>query len=191
MLRRTVTTLRKPAKTYRSPTERNEAVNWGRWLCCEVCGFNGDRDYCASLNIARLGVGYLLPMQTVGKARPCSITDPRVKPVSYTGAGSVLRLPLRGCDSFAPKTCKRSKSSNRINILLTTDSSMRGAIPLPSSERRNSILPTVATGPQSVKREKTGQRYKLDGTNAPSKLLWIAQANLCITRRNGKQAKAS
>ena len=75
----------KPAKTYRSPTDRNEAVKWGRWLCCEVCGFNGDRDYCASLNIARLGVAYLVQMQTVGKARPCSITDPRVKPVSYTG----------------------------------------------------------------------------------------------------------
>ena len=86
----------KPAKTYRSPTERNEAVTWGRWLCCEVCGFNGDRDYCASLNIARLGVAYLVQMKLLGKARPCSITDPRVKPVSYTGAGSVLLLPPTG-----------------------------------------------------------------------------------------------
>jgi putative transposase len=86
----------KPAKTYRSPTDRNEAVNWGRWLCCEMCGFNGDRDYCASLNIARLGVAYFVQMQTMGKARPCSITDPRVKPVSYTGAGSVLLLPPTG-----------------------------------------------------------------------------------------------
>jgi putative transposase len=86
----------KPAKTYRSPTDRNEAVKWGRWLWCEACGFNGDRDYCASLNIARLGVASLVQMQTVGKARPCSITDPRVKPVSYTGAGSVLLLPPTG-----------------------------------------------------------------------------------------------
>src|SRR5260370_36503703 len=69
-----------------------------------------------------------------------------VKPVSYTGAGATLLLPSQGCDSFAPKPWKRSKSSNRTNILLTTDSSMRGAIPLPLGERRNSILPSVATG---------------------------------------------
>jgi transposase len=86
----------KPAKTYRSPADRSEAVNWGRWLWCEACGFNGDRDYCASVNIARLGVAYLLQMKTLGKVRACSITDLRVKPVSYTGAGSVLLLPPIG-----------------------------------------------------------------------------------------------
>ena len=86
----------KPANTYRSPTNRSEAVNWGRWLWCESCGFNGDRDYCASVNIARLGIAYLLQLKRVGKARSCSITDPRVKPVSYTGAGSVLLLPPTG-----------------------------------------------------------------------------------------------
>lgn len=83
----------KPAHTYRSPEDRGEAVTWGRWMWCEACGFNGDRDYCASLNIARLGVTYLLQMKHTGKGRSCSITDPRVKPVSYTGAGSVLLLP--------------------------------------------------------------------------------------------------
>jgi predicted RNA-binding Zn-ribbon protein involved in translation (DUF1610 family) len=83
----------KPAKTYRSPEDRGEAVTWGRWMWCEACGFNGDRDYCASLNIARLGVTYLLQMKHTGKGRSCSITDPRVKPVSYTGAGSALLLP--------------------------------------------------------------------------------------------------
>ena len=86
----------KPAKTYRSPSDRSEAVKWGRWLWCEACGFNSDRDYCASLNIARLGIAHLLQMKTLGKARACSITDPRVKPVSYTGAGSVLLLPPTG-----------------------------------------------------------------------------------------------
>src|SRR5713226_3499697 len=86
----------KPAKTYRSPSDRGEAVKWGRWMWCESCGYNGDRDYCAWLNIARLGVAYLLQMKTLGKARPCSITDSRVKPVSYTGAGSVLLLPPIG-----------------------------------------------------------------------------------------------
>ena len=82
-----------PAKTYRSPSERKEAVKWGRWLFCDTCSYNGDRDYCASVNIARLGVAYLVQMKQTGKARSCPITDPRVKPVSYTGAGAALLLP--------------------------------------------------------------------------------------------------
>jgi putative transposase len=85
-----------PANTYRSPGERKEAVKWGRWMYCENCHYNGDRDYCASVNIARLGVAYLLQMKHTGKARSCSMTDPRVKPVSYTGAGAVLLLPPTG-----------------------------------------------------------------------------------------------
>ena len=83
----------KAARTYRSPDQRAEDVRWGRWLWCEACNFNGDRDYCASLNIARLGVAYLIQMKHLGEARPCSIVDPRVKPVSYTGTGSALLLP--------------------------------------------------------------------------------------------------
>ncbi|HEX6554566.1 MAG TPA: transposase [Ktedonobacteraceae bacterium] len=86
----------KPANTYREPSHRSEVVKWGRWMWCEACNSNGDRDYCASLNIARLGVAYLLQMKSLGKARACSITDPRVKPVSYTGAGSALLLPPTG-----------------------------------------------------------------------------------------------
>ena len=85
-----------PAKTYRSPSERTEAVKWGRWVYCDACHYNGDRDYCASVNIARLGVAYLMQMKQSGKARSCSMTDPQVKPVSYTGAGAVLLLPPTG-----------------------------------------------------------------------------------------------
>jgi putative transposase len=96
MLRRTVTTLRRPAKTYRSPSDRKEAVKWGRWMSCDACHYNGDRDYCASVNIARLGVTYPLQMKTTGKARSCSIADPLVKPASYTGTGSALLLPPTG-----------------------------------------------------------------------------------------------
>ena len=66
-----------------------------------------------------------------------------------------------------------------------------GAIPIPLGEKRNSILPSVATGHQSEKREETGQNGKLDATNTPSKLLWLAQANLCPNRRYLQQAKAS
>ena len=85
-----------PAKTYRSPSDRNEAVKWGRWMYCDTCSYTGDRDYCASVNIARLGVAYLTQMKQTGKARSCSIYDPQVKPVSYTGAGAVLLLPPTG-----------------------------------------------------------------------------------------------
>jgi putative transposase len=85
-----------PAKTYRSPSDRKEAVKWGRWMYCDTCHYNGDRDYCASVNIARLGVAYLVQMKQTGKARSCSISDPRVKPVSYTGTGAVLLLPPTG-----------------------------------------------------------------------------------------------
>jgi len=98
----------RPAHTYRSPSDRKEAVKWGRWMYCENCHSHGDRDYCASVNIARLGVAYLLQMKQTGKARSCSMTDPRVKPVSYTGAGSVLLLPPTGshaCPILSGKIC--------------------------------------------------------------------------------------
>jgi len=85
-----------PAKTYRSPSERKEAVKWGRWMYCDTCHYNGDRDYCASVNIARLGVAYLIQIKETGKGSACSISDLRVKPVSYTGTGAVLLLPPPG-----------------------------------------------------------------------------------------------
>ncbi len=85
-----------PAKTYRSPSDRKVAVKWGRWMVCDGCHYNGDRDYCASVNIARLGVAYLTQMKQTGRARSCSISDPLVKPVSYTGMGSALLLPPTG-----------------------------------------------------------------------------------------------
>ena len=72
-----------------------------------------------------------------------------------------------------------------------TDSLTMGAIPIPLGEERNSILPSVATGHQSEKREKTGLHCKLDVMNAPSKLLWLTRVNLHLNRRNGEQAKAS
>jgi putative transposase len=97
-----------PAQTYRSPSDRKEAVKWGRWMYCDACHYNGDRDYCASVNIARLGVAYLVQMKQTGKARSCSISDPRVKPVTYTGAGAVLLLPPPGshaCPILSGKMC--------------------------------------------------------------------------------------
>jgi transposase len=88
-----------PASTYRSPGayQRGEAVDdWGRWLWCAACGYNGDRDYCASLNIARLGAALLVHRQSTGVGRAFVVRDPAVKPVSYTAAGAVLLLPPPG-----------------------------------------------------------------------------------------------
>jgi len=88
----------KPAHTYRSPTEREETIKWGRWLWCgdADCGWNGDRDYAAAQNLARLGVAFLTHMQRANKAQAFTMTDPSVNPVSYTGAGAVLLLPPTG-----------------------------------------------------------------------------------------------
>ena len=86
----------KPAQTYRSPRlpHRTDPVKWGRWLICSHCAFNGDRDYCAAINIARLGVAFLIQMQTTGKAQACSVTDETsVKPVRYMPTGAVLLFP--------------------------------------------------------------------------------------------------
>ena len=88
-----------PAQTYRSSQDGRQgrdAVHWGRWLWCAACGANGDRDYCASLNIARLGVASLLHRQQTGVGRAFAVSDPAVKPVPYTVTGSVLLLPPTG-----------------------------------------------------------------------------------------------
>lgn len=78
---------------------------------------------------------------------------------------------------------KSGEEQQRKHIPLTTDSLMMGVIPIPLGEKRNSVLPLVATGHQSKKREKMGSSGQLDVTNTPSKLLWLAQANLCLNRR--------
>jgi hypothetical protein len=86
----------KPAQTYRSPRllHRNEPVKWGRWLVCSHCSYNADRDYCAAVNIARLGLAFLTQMQTTGKAKAFSVTDePSVKSVRYMPTDAVLLFP--------------------------------------------------------------------------------------------------
>ena len=100
MLRRTVTTLRKPAHTYRSPAkaDRKQALQWAPWLCCgnPKCLWNGARDYAASLNIARLGLAYLVTYHDTKRYQAYRMTDASVKPASYTGAGATLLLPSQG-----------------------------------------------------------------------------------------------
>jgi transposase len=86
----------KAAPTYRTPTERSKVVKEGRWLWCGECGYNADRDYAASLNIARLGVTYLAQMQESSTAKRYVVRDAFVKPVSYTRTGAGLLLPPPG-----------------------------------------------------------------------------------------------
>jgi hypothetical protein len=97
-----------PANTYRSPADRSKVKDWGRWLWCRECGYSADRDYAASLNIARLGVTYLAQMQATSTARRSVVRDALVKPVSYTGAGAGLLLPPPGSHArpqIAGKIC--------------------------------------------------------------------------------------
>jgi putative transposase len=85
--------------TCRSPQDAQqgrEAVDWGRWLWCASCQYNGDRDYAAAVNIARLGVAMLLYRHHTGMGRAFVLTDPEVKPTPYTDVGSALLLPPTG-----------------------------------------------------------------------------------------------
>ena len=91
-----------PAKTYLSPdpSHRKKADDWAPWLCCgnPTCGWNGARDYAASLNIARLGLAYLLTYHQTKRyeAYRMSSSSDVLKPVSYTGTGAALLLRPQG-----------------------------------------------------------------------------------------------
>ncbi len=84
------------ARTYRSPRPHHRAdpVKWGRWLWCAHCGYNADRDYCAALNIARLGIAFLTFIQRTGQGKAFSVTEiVSVKPCPYMAHGAVLLFP--------------------------------------------------------------------------------------------------
>jgi putative transposase len=79
----------KPAHTFRSP-QPGGVCEWGAWLRCESCGWNGSRDYAGALNIARLGIGYLVHQRAI------HLADPILNPVSYSGTGAALPFPPPG-----------------------------------------------------------------------------------------------
>ncbi len=89
-----------PAKTYLSPAkqDRKKASDWAPWLCCSnpACMWNGARDYAASLNIACLGMAFLVTYHDTKRYQAYRMTDASVKPASYTGAGATLLLPSQG-----------------------------------------------------------------------------------------------
>jgi len=88
----------KPAKTYLSPAlhDRKKAIDWGAWLHCTTCGWNGARDYAASLNIARLGMAFLTTYHETWRYESYRMTDSSVKPALYIRAGATLLLPSQG-----------------------------------------------------------------------------------------------
>ena len=95
-----------PAKTYASsaPADRNKAIDWGAWLCCSnpACGWNGARDYAASLNIAWLGLAFLTTYHQTKRYVSYRMTDgaSSVKPALYSRAGATLLLPSQ---RFTPR----------------------------------------------------------------------------------------
>jgi hypothetical protein len=58
--------------------------------------WNGARDYAASLNIARLGLAFLITYHDTKRYQAYRMTDASVKPASYSGAGATLLLPSQG-----------------------------------------------------------------------------------------------
>lgn len=89
-----------PARTFASPaaSDRKKASDWGPWLCCENpdCLWNGARDYAASLNIAALGMAFLVHVCQTGQYAAFRMTSKEVKPCSYSGRGGVPLLRLQG-----------------------------------------------------------------------------------------------
>jgi len=89
-----------PAKTYHSPSQedRKTAVEWGEWPCCSnpACLWNGARDYAASLNIARLGLAYLLTYHQTKRYVFYRMTSEEVNSCSYSGQEATLLLPSQG-----------------------------------------------------------------------------------------------
>lgn len=89
-----------PAKTYASsaPSDRKKAISWGPWLCCSNpdCLWNGTRDYAASLNIARLGIAFLLTYQQTKRYVSYRMTSEEVNSCSYSGQEATLLLPSHG-----------------------------------------------------------------------------------------------
>jgi putative transposase len=85
-----------PAQTYRSSRHFHlgDPVKWGRWLICAQCGYNADRDYCAALNIARVGIAFLQAIQVSGKGKAFSVSEiGSLKPRPYIARGAVLLFP--------------------------------------------------------------------------------------------------
>jgi putative transposase len=85
-----------PANTYVSPApcDRTKAVDWGAYLCCDNpdCLWSGARDYAASLNIAALGMAFLLTYHQTRRYAWYQMTSKEVNSCSYIGREATLLL---------------------------------------------------------------------------------------------------
>src|SRR5258708_3818226 len=89
---------REPPTTFASsaPADRKKAIKWGPWVVCVSCSWNGARDYAASLNIAALGMAFLITYHDTKGYQTYRMTESSVKPALYIRAGATLLLPSQG-----------------------------------------------------------------------------------------------
>jgi putative transposase len=83
------------AKTYASPELSAPTLTSGAWLRCFACGWNGARDYAATINIALLGVAFLKQALQSPQSQPDdhpTMTAKGLNSESYSGSGLALRL---------------------------------------------------------------------------------------------------
>src|SRR5262249_53470643 len=87
----------KPAHTYADSALGSPQREAGAWLRCKRCGWNGARDYAAAINIALLGVVFLVQesnhQEHVRRSKHPSMKTKPLNSASYRGAGLALRLP--------------------------------------------------------------------------------------------------
>ena len=80
-----------------APSDRKKAISWGAWLCCSApTSVDGARDYAASVNIARLGMAFLITYQQTQRYLSYRMADSSVKPALYSSVGASLLLPTQG-----------------------------------------------------------------------------------------------
>jgi hypothetical protein len=108
----------KESKTYPSPEHEND-IDWGKWMKCEQCGWNGSRDYAGALNIGRLAVAFyqkLAAAQVAGEVsrktyRGYKISELVHQPASYIGAGAALPIPPKETQKKPTFFCSRKSAS--------------------------------------------------------------------------------
>src|SRR5262249_7220374 len=114
------------------PADRQQALDWGPWLCCEhpACWWNGARDYAASLTMARLGLALFLTARRRTPSQPASMTAVKVKPALYSRAGATLLLPSQGITSRPTEgkhVCSAGWSCSPLAPDVSTQGGRRGA----------------------------------------------------------------
>ncbi|WP_244422029.1 transposase [Ktedonobacter racemifer] len=133
-----------PAKTYASaaPEDRKKAISWGAMLCCSnaECLWNGARDYAASLNIARLGMAFLLTYQQTRRYESYRVTSSEVNSCLYSGQEATLLLPSQGITPRPPEGKQVSYAGWSYTIALRTSQPREVLAILSTSQLRKDVL---------------------------------------------------